>query len=151
MISGPNASVSRWATPAVGSSRQSTRGVEREQAGELDDAAGAGREVGDELVGVAAEAEEVDELVGLGALLAARGGRRRARKSAVGEQPGAAAAPRARAATVSRTVSSGNSGAAWNVRPSPSRARRRRASAGDVVAEQLDRARRRARTRRWRS
>ena len=42
--------------------------VDGEQRSQLDDAPGAGREVRDELVGVAAEAEEVDELGGLGAL-----------------------------------------------------------------------------------
>ena len=41
--------------------------VEREQAGELDHAAGSGREIGDVGVGVAAETEEVDEVVGVGA------------------------------------------------------------------------------------
>ncbi len=40
-------------------------GVEREQAGQLDDPAGAGGEVADVAVGVAAEPEEVDELVRL--------------------------------------------------------------------------------------
>ena len=59
-ISGPNASASRCATPPVGSSSSSTRGVDREQRAELDDAARAGRQVRHELVGVAAEAEEVD-------------------------------------------------------------------------------------------
>ena len=48
-MSGPNASLSRCAMPAVGSSRQSTRAFEREEAGELDDAPGAGRELADEL------------------------------------------------------------------------------------------------------
>ena len=43
-------------------------GRDREHRRELDDAAGAGRELGDEAVGVAAEAEEVDELRRLGAL-----------------------------------------------------------------------------------
>ena len=43
-------------------------GRDREHRRELDDAPGAGRELGDEPVGVAAEAEEVDELGGLGAL-----------------------------------------------------------------------------------
>ena len=38
---------------------------DREHRRELDDAAGAGRQLGDEAVGVAAEAEEVDELGGL--------------------------------------------------------------------------------------
>ena len=56
-MSGPNASVSRCASPAVGSSRQQHPRVEREQARQLDDAARAGRQVGDELVGVAAEAD----------------------------------------------------------------------------------------------
>ena len=41
-------------------------GVEGEQAGELDDATGAGGQVGDVGVGIAPEPEEVDELVGLG-------------------------------------------------------------------------------------
>ena len=82
LISGPNASASRWATPAVGSSRQITRGRDREHRRELHDAAGAGRELGDEAVGVAAEAEEVDELGGLRAL-DALGARSRAAATAV--------------------------------------------------------------------
>ena len=125
MMRGPNASVSRWATPAVGSSRQQHPGVEREQAGELDDAAGAGRQVGDVRVGVAAEAEEVDELVGLGAPRPLHADRRRqAERGRRGGRCGGG--PRARPATVSRTVSSGNSVAAWNVRPRPAAGPRRR-------------------------
>ena len=65
LISGPNASVSRCATPAVGSSRHSTRASSASKPGELDDPAGAGREIGDAAVGVATEPEEGDELVGL--------------------------------------------------------------------------------------
>ena len=97
-------------------------GVEGEQAGQLDDAAGAGGEVDDVGVGVAAEPEEVDELVGLGPRGAARVRIARGRTERGREDP---VRPRASRATwtVSRTVSSGNSVAAWNVRPSPSRAR----------------------------
>ena len=74
LMSGPNASASRWATPAVGSSRQITLGATAEQRRELDDAAGAGRQLGDEAVGVAAEAEEVDQLGRLRAATASRAG-----------------------------------------------------------------------------
>ena len=96
--------------------------VEREQAGELDDAARAGRQIGDVRVGVAAEAEEVDEVVGVGAPRPfhadrPRAGRARRRAGRCGA--GASSA----SSTVSRTVSSGNSVAAWNVRPRPRRAR----------------------------
>ena len=50
--------------PGGGFVEEDDGGVDGEDAGQLDDAAGAGREVGDRGVGVAAEAEEVDELVG---------------------------------------------------------------------------------------
>ena len=50
---------------------------DREHRRELDDAAGTGRELDDEAVGVAAEAEEVDELGRLGPLRALLGDRRR--------------------------------------------------------------------------
>ena len=93
-------------------------GVEGEQPGQLDDAAGARGEVGDAAVGVAAEAEEVDELVGLGAPWPLAGGRHGA-GTARWRAARCGRAPRARPRTVSRTVSSGNSVAAWNVRPRP--------------------------------
>ena len=72
-------------------------GVEGQQAGQLDDAAGAGGQLGDGLVGVAAEAEEVDELGGLGPLgpLAPDGSRREERRSRAGRSgPGPRARPR---------------------------------------------------------
>ena len=71
-MSGANASVSRCASPAVGSSSRSTRGAECELARELGDAARAGGEVGDELVGEAVEPHVAHDLVGLGALASAR-------------------------------------------------------------------------------
>ena len=67
---GPKASVSRWATPGGGLVEAEDPGVEGEQAGQLDDPAGPGRELGDEVVGVAPEAEEVHELLGVGSLAA---------------------------------------------------------------------------------
>ena len=45
-------------------------GVEGEERAELDDAAGAGGELGGETVGVAAQSEEVDDLFGFGSLVA---------------------------------------------------------------------------------
>ncbi len=119
LISGPNASVSRWARPAVGSSRQSTRASSASSPASSTIAPGAGREVGDVGVGVAAEAEEVDEVVGLGA---GPLGRTAAAGTARRSSPVRCRASSA-TCTVSRTVSSGNSVAAWNVRPSPRRAR----------------------------
>ncbi len=72
-------------------------GRDREHRRQLDDAPGAGRELGDEPVGVAAETEEVDQLRGLGALapfgLSIAGGYR-----AVLPERRAARAPRARVA-----------------------------------------------------
>ena len=92
---------------------------DREHRRELDDAPGAGRELGDEAVGVAAEAEEVDELGGL-ARASTRSARDRRRKP---QRASPRTTSRARASsascTVSRTVSSGKSVAAWNVRPEP--------------------------------
>ena len=93
-------------------------GRDREHRGKLDDAPGAGRELGDEAVGVAAEAEEVDELGGLCALLPLDTHRRR-EPAACCPRTTSCGAPRGRAARVSRTVSSGKSLAAWNVRPEP--------------------------------
>ena len=47
-------------------------GRDREHGRELDDATGAGRQLGDVPVGVAAEAEEVDQLAGLACAWSAR-------------------------------------------------------------------------------
>ena len=65
-IRGPKASVSRWARPAVGSSRQSTLASRAKQPGQLDHPAGAGGQVADVVVPIAAQAEEIDELAHLG-------------------------------------------------------------------------------------
>ena len=89
--SGPRCSVSRWATPADGSSSSRTRRVGGEHAGQLDDAAGAGRQVAGGGAGVATEAELLDELVdprGHDAL--GVGGRGQAQRR--GDEPVAAAA-----------------------------------------------------------
>ena len=69
---------------------------DREHGGELDDAPGPGRELGDVAVGVATEAEEVDELSGLGVLRALRPDRRQPR--AASPRTTSRRAPRARAA-----------------------------------------------------
>ncbi len=61
-ISGPKASVSRWARPAVGSSRQRTLASQGEQPGELDHPPGPRRQVADVVVPVALKPEEVDQL-----------------------------------------------------------------------------------------
>ncbi len=65
-------------------------GVEGEQAGQLDDAPGACGEVSDVGVGVAPEAEEVDELVGLRSVYPL-GLDRGWEEQGTGEQAGAAA------------------------------------------------------------
>ena len=74
--------------------------------------------------------------------LGALGARSTAGSTAVMPQNDVGARASSASCTVSRTVSSGNSVAAWNVRPSPARARRCAGSAADVAPEQLDRARR---------
>ena len=66
--SSPSASLSAWAMPADGSSSSSTRGCERQQAGDLDDPPGAGGELGDHLVRVRRETHPLHQLVGLGGL-----------------------------------------------------------------------------------
>ena len=57
LMSGPNASVSFCATPAVGSSSRISRASSASSDAELDDAARAGGELAEQVVGVAAEAE----------------------------------------------------------------------------------------------
>ena len=122
-MSGPNASLSRWAMPAVGSSRQSTRAPDDHEAGQLDDAAGAGRQLVDEPVDEAAEPEEGDDLVGLRPVAAGTPPRRgEARPSRARSGRGTARRP-------------GTSG------PSPSRARRAGERPVHVAAEDLDPAR----------
>ena len=149
-MSGPKASVSRWATPAVGSSRQRNRASRASSP-----ASSTMRRVPvdrsrDVVVGVAAEPEEVDELVGLGPAGPLPLDRRR---QEAGRSRGGRCGPRASRATstVSRTVSSGNSVAAWKLRPRPSRAR----AAGRLRRDRRRRAARPSRTtgrsRRWRS
>ena len=106
---------------------------------------------GDELVGVAAEPEEVDELGGLGAL-APLG----AAATAADPVIDGTSHDRSRASSatmiVSRTVRSGYSRAAWNAAAEPEPvAPVRRPVAADVAAEHVDRARSTARTRRSRS
>jgi len=64
-MSGPNASVSRWATPAV---EEHQPGVEREQRAELHDAPAAGGQLAHQVVGVAVQPEVADDLLGLLAL-----------------------------------------------------------------------------------
>ena len=61
--SGPSASVSRCAIPDDGSSSKQHRRLVREHAREVDDPAGPGRQLRDELVAERAEAEKVDQLV----------------------------------------------------------------------------------------
>ena len=72
---------------------------------QLDDAPGARRQLGDVAVGIASEAEEVDELARLRALLALGPDRRHPEQRAPERRR--RRVPRARAAPVSRTVSSG--------------------------------------------
>ena len=83
---------------------------DREHARELDDAAGAGRELGDVAVGVAAEPEEVDELGGFGVLGPLAAGSTAATRSE--HQNDVRWRASSASCTVSRTVSSGNSVAA---------------------------------------
>ncbi len=63
---GANASASRWAMPELGSSSSSTDGLMRERARDVDDAARAGRQLADELVGEAPEVHQFDQVVDLG-------------------------------------------------------------------------------------
>ena len=57
------ASTSRWATPEEGSSSRTTDGWWATTAGQVDEAPGAGRQLADQVVGEAVEAEQVEELV----------------------------------------------------------------------------------------
>ena len=141
----PSASVSRWASPDDGSSSRSTRGPVGHRARQLDDAAGAGRQLGDEGVAVGAEphsSSSSSTRAADGGLGAVGGGQRQ------GGWP-AARGPRSwrsRArASVSETVSDGNSRAPWNDRPRPSAARAAGRDVGDVGAVEEDRAPRRRR------
>ena len=61
--SGPSASVSRWAMPRARLVEQQHLRVVRDRHAEVDDAARAGRQLGDELVAERAEAEQLDEVV----------------------------------------------------------------------------------------
>ena len=97
--------------------------VDREQRAQLDDPAGPGGEVRHELVGVAAEAEEVDRARRLRRACAAR---RRATAADPVIDGSSHERSRASSATmiVSRTVSAGYRRAAWKPRPRPARWRR---------------------------
>ena len=92
--------------------------VEREQAGELDDPAGAGRQVGDAAVGVAAEPEEADQLVGLGRA-GALADRRAGQEQRGREEPGAPARLERDLHRLAHGELREQSGAAWKVRPRP--------------------------------
>ena len=154
--SGPSASASRCAIPLAGSSSSSTAGSCASDAREVDDAAGAGRELVAEPVGVVAESEQLDQLVdtrvhrGFGARDRGEVQRR--------PRPGCGPAPTRSHATamVSRTVSAGKRRPSWNDRPSPSarvggRAGARQLDHGHRRRPQHDRCPRRdARTRRRR-
>ena len=119
--SGPSASVSRCAMPDDGSSNRITFGSDADLAGEVDDPPAAGGEVGDELVAVVAEADQLDAA------------RRRAfdgvaRPAAdvrqaehrLGGVVDAERRDRAPRHTVWWTVSAPNNRASWNDRASPS-------------------------------
>ena len=99
------------------------RRVRREQAGQLDDAAGAGRQLAGELLAERVEAHELDEevdlLVDVGlALLRRPAGRGRRRRCPVLSRWRSRATAR-----VSAVVSAGKSRASWNERPRPRAAR----------------------------
>ena len=103
---------------------QHHRRVLGQQAGQLDDAAGAGRQLAGGLVGVGAEAQQLDELVD------PLGGRAPRTSIDAGSRSAAASGSRlarcrsSATAMASSTVSDGKSSASWNDRPTPAMARR---------------------------
>ena len=122
--------------PGGGLVEQQHRRLVREHAREVDDAAGAGRQLVTEAVGVRAQAEPIDELVDPGAHRGLGTRHRREVERGARRDCGTRTARSHATAIVSRTVSAGNRRPSWNDRPRPSgaracgaRPRRRRAPA----------------------
>ena len=132
---GPSASVSRWAMPDDGSSSSRTDGSVGQGAGQVDDAARAGGQLADELVGVGLEAHQLDQARRPRSATARsetlHGGRQHERGDRVADRRGGA---RSAVAIVWRTVIDGNRRASWNDRPRPARPGRSAASVRDVDA-----------------
>ena len=117
-----NASASRCAIPAVGSSSSRRLGSGQQDRGEVDDPPGPRRQLGDAVVAEAVEPERLDHLGHAVALVPLEPPRRRAaRGSSPAHRPGSRASAVRR--SVSSTESSGKRRQSWKDRTTPIAAR----------------------------